>query len=216
MMTELRRYTEPHFDRSALITIDTQNDFTLAGAPASIAGTLEIIPNMARLLKAYRNSGLPIVHVIRLYNRDGSNADLCRRQMIEDGAEIVAPDSFGSELVEELKPESTSRLDAPRLLAGRFQAIGSKEHVMYKPRWGAFYNTDLEQFLNNQDIDTVVFTGCNFPNCPRASIYEASERDFRIVLVEDAVSQLYQKEKQELCNIGVSVLNTADAVEAIT
>ena len=30
-------YTDPHFAASALFTIDTQNDFTLDGAPTQIA-----------------------------------------------------------------------------------------------------------------------------------------------------------------------------------
>jgi nicotinamidase-related amidase len=57
---------------------------------------------------------------------------------------------------------------------------------MYKPRWRAFYNTLLEKHLHNLDVNTVVVCGCNFPNCPRTTIYEASERDFRIILAKDA------------------------------
>src|SRR5690349_14367644 len=56
------------------------------------------------------------------------------------------------------------------------------------PRWGAFFGTSLTEQLVENRVDTVVVTGCNFPNCPRTSIYEASERDFRILLVEDAMS----------------------------
>ncbi|MFH5183450.1 cysteine hydrolase family protein [Paenibacillus sp. TAB 01] len=67
----------------------------------------------------------------------------------------------------------------------------------------SFVCTKLERFLRSQSIDTVVFTGCNFPNCPRTSIYEASDRDFRIAVVEDAMSQLYDQGFQELRNIGV-------------
>jgi nicotinamidase-related amidase len=48
--------------------------------------------------------------------------------------------------------------------------------------------------------------GCNFPNCPRTSIYEASERDYKIVLVEDAVSGLNPKDKDEMIAIGVQVI----------
>jgi hypothetical protein len=52
--------------------------------------------------------------------------------------------------------------------------------------------------------------GCNFPNyCPRTTIYETSERDFRIVLVKDAISLIYDiRGLQELQNIGVSLMNT--------
>ena len=52
---------------------------------------------------------------------------------------------------------------------------------MYKPRWGAFYNTLLEKQLHNMKVNSLVVCGCNFPNCPRTTIYEASERDFKIV-----------------------------------
>lgn len=57
--------------------------------------------------------------------------------------------------------------------------------------------------------------GCNFPNCPRASISEASERDYRVVLVEDAISGLYPKGKVEMLNIGVQVSKAEDVAKAI-
>ena len=53
-----------------------------------------------------------------------------------------------------------------------------------------------------------VFLGCNYPNCPRTSIYEASERDFRIILVTDAISQLYPKGEEEMENIGVTLFSS--------
>jgi len=60
-----------------------------------------------------------------------------------------------------------------------------------------------------------VFCGCNFPNCPRTSIYEASERDFRTVIVEDAISGLYERGRQELINIGVAALTTAAVISTV-
>lgn len=53
-----------------------------------------------------------------------------------------------------------------------------------------------------------MFAGCNFPNCPRASIYEASERDFRVVVIADATSGFDERAQRELENIGVSVRST--------
>ena len=47
--------------------------------------------------------------------------------------------------------------------------------------------------------------GCNFPNCPRPTIYEASERDFHIVFVPDATSGVYARGLDELKRIGVAV-----------
>ena len=200
--------TDPIFDTSALITMDTQNDFTLPNAPMHIAGTCEIVPNMVKLLAWYREGKLPIVHIVRLYLADGSNADLCRRELITAGKHIAVPGSDGAELVPELKPEPGLRLDAELLLSGGVQQFSEKEVIIYKPRFGAFYQTPLDQHLREQRVDTLVFCGCNYPNCPRTSIYEASERDFRIVLVADAVSGLYEKGRQEMSNIGVHLMPT--------
>jgi nicotinamidase-related amidase len=201
------RYTRPLAGSAALLLIDVQRDFLdVPGddTPMPVDGTHAAIPAMAKLATAFRQRGLPIVHVIRLYQSDGSNVDLVRRQSIEQGARIAVPGSAGSQIAAELLP-NVVEVDHELLLAGGFHRIGTVEHVMYKPRWGAFYDTDLERHLRESGSNTLVFAGCNFPNCPRTSIYEASERDFRIVLVSDAISGLYDRGIAECRSIGVHV-----------
>lgn len=206
-------YTSPDGARSALLTIDVQTDFTLPGAPACIPDTLEAVPAMRDVVEAFRRGGRPVVHVVRLYLPDGSNAELCRRQVIQEGARIVAPGSDGAELVDELRPSRDVRLDAPLLLEGRLQRIAEREWLLYKPRWGAFYATPLERHLRSLGVDTVVICGCNFPNCPRTTLYEASERDFKVVLVTDATSGVYERGLREAESIG-AVLQTAGECSA--
>jgi len=41
-----------------------------------------------------------------------------------------------------------------------------------------------------------------FPNCPRTTIYEASDRDFKIVMIKYVTSFLYEKSLKELKAIG--------------
>ena len=199
-------YTAPEPERSALLTIDVQEDFTRPGAPAEIRGTWDRLPAMRRLLDAYRQRSLPIVHVVRLYSADGTNADLCRRESIADGAGMVTPGSAGAELAEALRPNATVHLDADCLLSGTLQWLAPSEWAMYKPRWDAFYQTPLEGHLRALGVTTVVVAGCNFPNCPRATIYGASMRDFRIVMITDAVSGVYEQGLAELRGIGAATL----------
>ena len=208
-------YVSPDFRRVALLTIDVQCDFTLPGAPLEIPGTVEVLANIQPLVQLFRERSRPIVHVIRLYLADGSNADLCRRRSIESGKRAIVPGSEGAELVAELKPAPDTKLDSERLLAGALQSIGPEEWVIYKPRWGAFFHTLLEQHLRGLGINTIVVCGCNFPNCPRTTIYEASERDFRIVLARDAVSQVYDRGLEELRNIGVSLLTSNEICQLL-
>lgn len=54
--------------------------------------------------------------------------------------------------------------------------------------------------------------GCNFPNCPRATLVEASERDYRLILTNDATSRLHDVGRTEMTGVGVNLLS----VQAIT
>ena len=215
MSNAVDKHTQPDFSSIVLITIDTQRD-TLDGQPFEIPGTSAILPRMKRLAQVFRKVGLPIIHIVRLYKKDGSNVDLCRRGLVESGRAPLCPSTSGCEFASELLPEPDILLDTDLLLSGGIQHIGPKESVIYKPRWGAFYKTPLEEYLHKLGVSSLAFAGCNFPNCPRASIYEASERDFRIALVEDAVSGLYEQGKKEMQNIGVLLMNAEKLGEAVS
>jgi nicotinamidase-related amidase len=161
------KYTSADWQNAALLTIDTQNDFTLSNSPFAITGTFEIVPKMSQVLHAFRIAGKPIIHVIRIYNADGSNVDLCRRRAIAE---------LGKKLV----------------ITGT-----------------------LEKHLRDLHTNTVVICGCNFPNCPRTTVYEASERDFRVVLIKDATSNVYEHGLHELNKIGVELMTSDDCIAAL-
>jgi len=65
----------------------------------------------------------------------------------------------------------------------------------------------FRHILRMLGISTLAFLGCNYPNCPRTSIYETSERDFRLVAVADAISKFDERARIELESIGVVVQN---------
>jgi nicotinamidase-related amidase len=207
-------YTRPDFASMALVTIDMQQDF-LDGQPFEIPGTSEIVSKIQRLATAFRRAQLPILHMVRLYKSDASNVDLCRRRDVKQGAALVCPGTAGVELAAPLLPGPGIKLDADFLFSGAPQPLGQKEWAMYKPRWGAFFQTALERHLLALGMTSIAFAGCNFPNCPRTSIYEASERDFRIVVVADAVSGLYDRGQEEMRNIGVMLMSTEQLTQAI-
>lgn len=172
---------------------------------------------MSRLLSSFRARQRRIVHVVRLYKPDGSNVDLCRRAAVESGrVAALAPDTPGSQVAPGLLPDDRISLDCSALLSGSIQTVAGHEVIIYKPRWGAFYQTCLESHLRGLGVTTVIFTGCNFPNCPRTSIMEASERDFRVVLVRDAVSGFGERDEIELARIGVSVLSTEELLARLS
>lgn len=204
----------PHFDSSALITVDVQRDF-LSEAEYGTPGTTETLPYVTRLAEAFRTAARPIVHVVRLYQTDGSNADLVRRTWVRSGAHIVTPGKPGSQLAPGVAPEGAPELDAEILLAGGVQRLGPREYALFKPRWGAFYRTPLQGLLDQHGVDTVVVVGCNLPNCPRATMIEASERDYRVVAVPEALSRRTPEALRDLGIMGVNVASTDEVVAGL-
>lgn len=201
----------PHWATAGLITIDMQRDF-LSDAPYGVLGTTEILPELTRLAAAFRAAGKPIVHIVRLYQ--GDDVDRVRRALIEDGADFVRPGSPGRLLAQGLAPEA--ELDDDLLRRGEPQLLGPKEYALFKPRWGAFYRTPLAGLLADHGVDTLVFAGCNMPNCPRASIIEAHERDFRVVLATDAISNASDQGYREIGGIGTTLLSTDAIITSVT
>ncbi|RZU31808.1 cysteine hydrolase family protein [Blastococcus saxobsidens] len=211
--TDVDPHLAPEPERSALLVIDTQVDF-LDGGSSPIAGTSAVVPTIARLVRGFRAAGRPVVHVIRLY--DGDDVDLPRRSLIASGAPVVRPGSAGSQLAPDLRPAPDVRLSPRDLLAGELQPLGPREWAMWKPRWGAFHRTPLDAHLRALGVGTVVVAGCNYANCPRATLYGASEHDYRTVIAADAISGLDARHLEEAARIGVLHATTTDILARLS
>ncbi|MEM7169605.1 MAG: isochorismatase family cysteine hydrolase [Pseudomonadota bacterium] len=201
-------YCMPEKGRVALLTLSAQRDFGAKGSPVKASGLARALPAMRQVVEGFRAMGAPVFHAVRLYRADGSNVDNCRRRWIEEGSRFLMPGSFGSELLDELKPEPAVRLDPEHLLSGGFQEIAANEWAFYRPRWGAFHNTSLEQKLTELGITTLVICGLSSSTGTKATVYEASARDFRIILVPDAVSAVSEEALCELGRIGVYLVQS--------
>lgn len=199
----------PHWNSSALLTIDMQNDF-ISGSSV-ITGTAEIIPALEQLLTAFRNSGKPVFHAVRSYSEDGSNAELCRRSRIKVGGAIVAPGSDGAKLHSALRLVDCADLPIPSPEAP-FSKIAQHEYIFYKPRWSAFFRTKLDNRLRSLGVDTLVISGCNFPNCPMATLFDASSLDYRTVVSIDATSKLDYSGRVRAIGVGATCMASREII----
>ncbi len=209
-------YTMPNRAKAALLTIDAQRDYFCGESPVKTADHARVLRPLARLVSGARGQGLPIFHMVRFYRPDGSNVDLCRRRMVEEGMRVLMPGSLGAELVPEVAPEDAPRLDPHLLLDGGVQHLGAREEAIYKPRWGAFYATALEARLCDLGVDTLIICGGNFTTSGRATVLEASERDFRPVLVPDAAAALTDDAQRELARVGVHLMSVDECLGWLT
>ena len=153
----------------ALLIIDMQNDFVLPGSPVTVAGALDTVSSIRRLLDAFRTRSWPVLHITRAYRADGSDVEAFRRETFLRGPQYLLPGSPGAQIVPELAP-----------LAG--------EHVLVKPRFSAFMGTPLDLLLRRLGVSELVVSGTQYPNCVRATVLDAVCLDYAVTLVTDACS----------------------------
>jgi nicotinamidase-related amidase len=81
-----------------------------------------------------------------------------------------------------------SRLPAGQLdLVPALARFAPPAAVIDKPGYSAFVGSELAGFLGEKDIGTVVVTGAETDVCVLASVLDAVDLGFRVVIVEDAL-----------------------------
>lgn len=183
----------------ALIMIDMQRGFIDEGSPLCVAGAAASVPACARALEVARSYGLFICHINRIYAADGSNVEAVRREAWAKGGRPLSGAA----------PETIAPPDelAPR--AG--------ELVVLKPRFSAFFHTDLNEQLRAAGVGTVVLTGTTTPNCIRSTCYDALSLNYNVVIVEDATSsrspEVQAANIADMAHIGAQVITSARFAE---
>lgn len=183
----------------ALVIIDMQNDFVRPGAPACVAGARETIPRIRKLLDFFRAKGWPVFHVIREYRADGSDIEITRLEGFLNGRRYAVPGTRGCEIVKELTP-------------------AEGEYRIVKNRFSAFMKTELDFMLRRLGVTHLAVCGTQYPNCIRATIFDAVSHGYRVTSVTDATSaqtpEVAEANITDLENIGVACLRLAEFLDA--
>lgn len=180
--------------KPALLIIDMQNDFIREGSPLRIGGAEAVIGNMAHLLDLFRRSGHPVIHILRIHRKDGSDVEISRRDLFRR-TPFAVEGTPGSEVIRELSPRPG-------------------EYTIHKNRMSAFMSTDLDLLLRSLGVDTLVVTGVQTPNCIRTTVFDAFALNYETYLVKDAVAaqtvEIHESNVRDMAAIGIHVVKTDD------
>jgi ureidoacrylate peracid hydrolase len=155
-------------NRTALINIDMQNCF-VEGSPIAAPEGLKVQERINRLAEACRKSGIVVIHTSIVLRSDGSNRGvLC---------EFSPPVKNGI-----LDKDAESSALHPGL------SVEPGDILLDKPRFGAFYGTDLELILRSRGIDTVIISGVATNVCCETTAREAAMRDFHVFFLSDGTA----------------------------
>lgn len=156
----------------ALLVIDMQNEFVKPNwTPFWVPAATGIAPRIATPIRHCRNASIPIIFTAfadshRFLDRPASGASMPNRF-----PEAGEHDSFfrNVEMWHEVAP-------APDDL------------VIYKPSYGAFYDTPLETILRNLGKTTVIISGILTNFCCGMTARQAYERGFKVLFGSDVTA----------------------------
>jgi len=168
--------------RTAVVAVDMHRghlDPAVATLPLPAERCGPLIKRAAALFADLRARGVPIVHVVTEYRDvDEIAANPFWKAAHDDPSKARqgilrhnVAGSHGTEIIPELHD--------PR------DAV-----VRTKKRYSVFTPTDLEFVLRRHGIDTVIVAGVNTTTCVLCAAFEATNRDFRVVVATDAVDSM--------------------------
>ncbi|MGQ0655031.1 MAG: isochorismatase family protein [Betaproteobacteria bacterium] len=168
--------------KTALVSVDMQNTFCAPGAPAEVAASRAIVPNINRLSAGLRKLGCPIVWVLHANTHHRGNSDW---QLFYD---YVVSADVRTRTIESLAP---GRQDVYTGLE-----TAPDDIVLIKNRYSALVpgSSALERVLRNLGIDTLLIVGTKTNVCCESTARDAMMLDFKVVMVSDCCAALSDDE----------------------
>jgi len=152
---------------SALLVIDMQNYFLDSGCSAWMESTPAIIPNVRALIDSYRSKKLPVLFTVHAHECPEVDGGMMGRWW----GDLIIKGTHDAEIHPEIMPRE-------------------EEKVVWKTRYSAFYNTDLDISLNRLGVEEVVISGVMTNLCCESTARDAFFRDYRIYFVMDATAAI--------------------------
>ena len=183
--------------QSAYLLIDMEESFVNPQGAHCIRHAAETVPACVRSIAAARKKGIPIFFVKRLYRGDGSDVELTRFAAWDAGGRGMGPASAGA--------NSAQGVPGLRPQPG--------DYTIIKPRWSAFFHTELDLILRRLGVRTVILAGTTTPNCVRTTCYDANSLDYNVVVLTDCCSsqtaEIQRVNLEDMARMGAHLLTSA-------
>lgn len=157
----------------ALLVIDMQDEFVKPHwTPFWVPDATRIAPRIAKLIEHCRSASIPVIYTAFAETHNFLDRPFTGSFMPNRFPEAGEHDGFFKKEVEiwhELPP-----------LPG--------ELVIYKPSYGAFYDTPLQTILHNLGKTTVIISGILTNFCCGTTARQAYERGFKVVFGADVTA----------------------------
>ena len=184
--------------KTALVVIDMENAFIDPTSPLCIKNALATVPACGKVIEKARERKIPVFFVNRIYRKNGSDVEFTRYQSWYDGNRYLAPDSTGPLSIQ--VPEKFQPMDG--------------DYCIVKPRFSAFFQTELDLILRRLGVRTVILTGTTTPNCIRTTCYDGLSLDYNILIIEDCCSsnteEIQRVNMEDMARVGAVITSAVE------
>jgi nicotinamidase-related amidase len=157
-------------DRTAIVVVDMQNGFCHPDGSLYAPGSEAAIEPITDLLAMGRAAGADVIFTRDVHPPE-QFADAHYYDEFDRWGEHVLEGSWEAEIVADI-------------------AVEPDDHVVVKHTYDAFYRTDLDGYLDTHGIDDLLIAGTLANVCVLHTAGSAGLRDYRPVLVEDAIGHI--------------------------
>ena len=189
-------------EHCALLVIDMQEEFVKPhSTPFWVPEATRQVPRIKRLIEACRTSGIPVIYTAFARTHHYLDRPL---------AGPLMPNRYAEEDVAWFRDGTIWRELAPL----------EDEIVLYKPSYGAFYDTPLETILKNLHKDTVIICGTLTNFCCGTTARQAYERGFKVIFGSDITATddpaMQEPEVQVLRKGFAKILSLSEILEQLS
>jgi ureidoacrylate peracid hydrolase len=187
MSATVRIETEPEpldidLNRSALVIVDMQNAFVAKGGMFDLRGfdvtpVQKVIGPITKICNKAREEKVKVIYIVHVLSSDlrevGPDSSFWYKSVKfyrEDPNwqdKFIIRGTWGAGVVDALKPQED-------------------DLIVEKPRFSAFFGTNLDTILKTYNLKYLFFTGCATNICIEASIRDAANLGYFPILISDA------------------------------
>jgi nicotinamidase-related amidase len=189
-------------EHTALVVVDVQHDFCSLGGhfhhtDKDLSATRVMLPKLIELRRQCRSAGVRVIFVKNTTLPDGlSDSPAWIYGLLKGGLrqEAYEPYTLAGTWGQQILPELE---------------VGD-DLVIEKFRSSAFLNTNLQELLRHNGIETVLIAGVVTQGCVLSTWRDACLRDFYAVVVNDCVASY----SADLHAAAMSIMGRRDAVSS--
>ncbi len=172
---------QDHNVNPALMVIDVQNGFVSKGGSydqlgMNVSRYQHVISQISELIRLCRSVNIPIFYTQAVREKSGIDLLTNTHRILPKSREerirtkpICVIGTWDADIVDEIKPSTM-------------------DHVVIKRRDSAFQDTEIGVWLKSIGIDTLVFCGIDTSICVEASLRDAFNNGYDVILISDATA----------------------------